>query len=115
MKTNDLVAGLQAYLNSHPALKDEHQVKVEDDSPLKFKKNGILHIQVEKKGRGGKIATFIDGFDNEWTLEEIEMLASEIKKRLGTGGSFRDNEILIQGNRKEEIKTFLKSKGYKVK
>ncbi len=54
-----------------------------------------LHVTVERKGRHGKTATIIDGFvcDDD-TLQDI---ARKLKQKLGTGGSARGGEILLQG------------------
>ncbi len=62
-----------------------------------------LKVAVERKGRGGKVATIIYGFPDDWTDERIEVLASRLKQMLGTGGSARGGEILIQGNCREKV------------
>ena len=56
----------------------------------------ILTIFFERKGRGGKEATIITGFDS-MNDEEVSEVARTLKQRLGTGGSARGGEILIQG------------------
>lgn len=43
---------------------------------------GKLHIAIEKKGRGGKTATIIYGFNG--SDEELQELASTLRHRLGT-------------------------------
>jgi len=73
---------------------------------------GKISIFYEKKGRGGKQATIITGFDN-LSQAELADLASEIKKRLATGGSVRGGEILVQGDRRKEVAALLKAKGFK--
>ena len=72
-----------------------------------------LHVLIEKKGRGGKTATIIEGF--EGSGEMLEKLARTLKQKLGTGGSARGGEILIQGDRKADVIALLKSLGYKTK
>lgn len=72
----------------------------------------ILIVQ-DKKGRKGKTATIIEGLELE--DEKVEELAAELKKKLGCGGSVRDGEILVQGEKGKEIKEFLLNKGYKIK
>lgn len=76
-------------------------------------KSPALHITVEKKGRGGKTATIVDGFD--CSDEEVESVARDIRKRLGAGGSSRGGEILIQGDRREDVGRLLRDLGFKVK
>lgn len=72
-----------------------------------------IEVILDKKGRKGKIATLAIGFKcDENRLKEI---ASKLKSRLSTGGSARGGEILIQGDRKEELKKLLSEMGYKVR
>lgn len=72
-----------------------------------------LHVLIEKKGRGGKTATIIEGF--EISDDEIEGIAHTLKKKLGTGGSSRGGEILIQGDRKVDVIRLLKDMGFRMK
>lgn len=71
-----------------------------------------LVISYERKGRAGKEATIISGF----TLphEEVAAIASKLKSKLGTGGSARGGEILIQGDRREKVRELLRQMGYKL-
>lgn len=75
------------------------------------RQNGRLQVVVERKRRGGKVATIITGFTI--SDEAVAELASKLKQRLGTGGSARGGEILIQGERAEDVKAALASLGYK--
>lgn len=68
----------------------------------------------ETKGRAGKPATILAQFAG-MTDDEINALASDIKRTLGTGGSCRGGEILLQGDRREQVRKLLQSKGIKVK
>lgn len=81
-----------------------------DDRPVQ---TGRLDIIFEKKGRGGKTATIVSGFSIP--DEEIETIASEMKKKLGVGGSARGGEILIQGDRRTDVLKFLTTKGLKAR
>lgn len=69
-----------------------------------------LRVQYTRAGRGGKEATIISGFVGK--DEDIDALARMIKQTLGCGGSTRDGEILIQGNKKEQVIRLLRSKSY---
>lgn len=75
--------------------------------------NSQLTLCYERKQRRGKPATIITGFD--CSDEQLSEIASKIKKRLATGGSARGGEILVQGDRREELRTLLADMGYKVK
>ena len=77
------------------------------------KESARLDIVFERKGRGGKCATIITGFTMQ--DEDIAELASAIKRRLGTGGSARGGEILIQGDRRADVLEYLKANGYKAR
>ncbi len=72
-----------------------------------------LHVLIEKKGRGGKTATIVEGF--EIPDDEVDEIARTLRKRLGTGGSARGGEILIQGDRKADVVKLLKEMGFKTK
>ena len=72
-----------------------------------------LTVLTDKKGRNGKIATIIEGFLCEDT--KVEEIARKLKQKLGVGGSMRNGEILIQGDRKKEVTELLQSMGFKVK
>lgn len=69
-------------------------------------------IHYERKGRHGKEATILTGLDS-LSDEALADLASTLKRRLGTGGSARGGEILLQGDRREEVRGILDSLGYR--
>lgn len=71
-----------------------------------------LTVFYEKKGRGGKKATIITGF--QCSDDELADIAAQLKKQLGVGGSSRDGEILIQGNAGAKVAPLLRRMGYKV-
>jgi translation initiation factor 1 len=72
-----------------------------------------LRIRLEKNHRGGKTVTIVSGFsENETGMNELAKL---LKQKCGTGGSIKENEILIQGDFRERIKEELKKLGYKAK
>lgn len=77
-------------------------------------KTPTLTLFYEKKGRAGKPATIITGFDinDPDALGMADTLASTLKKKIGCGGSARGGEILLQGNRITELKKLLPSLGY---
>lgn len=69
-----------------------------------------LDVILDKKGRGGKTATIVCGFEcDDAALRDI---AARLKSRLGTGGSARGGEILIQGDRRSDVARLLGEMGY---
>lgn len=81
------------------------------DSPAK--KQPRLDIVLDKKGRKGKAATIIAGF----TLGDAETdeVATRLKQKLGTGGSSRGGEILIQGDKRAQVLEALTAMGFKAR
>lgn len=102
---------LKQFMAANPdipeAVAEESPVAVEPRAAVKDK----LQVVMERKGRGGKTATIIAGFT--CSDAEVAEIARELKSRLGAGGSVRGGEILIQGDRRAEVVTLLRQKGFK--
>ena len=73
----------------------------------------VVHVVLDKKGRHGKQATIVTDLDCD--DEALKELARELKQVCGVGGSARDGEILIQGDKREAVAAHLCKKGFKVK
>ncbi|MDE3182673.1 MAG: translation initiation factor [Bacteroidota bacterium] len=69
-----------------------------------------LRVVLDKKQRGGKVVSIIKGFAMKET--EIEAMAKKLKSFCGTGGSAKDNEIIIQGDQRDKILQWLLKNGY---
>ena len=67
----------------------------------------------ERKGRKGKTLTKVSGF--RMNPDELINLATQLKRRCGTGGSVKDGVIIIQGDHRETLITELKTRGFKAK
>lgn len=70
-----------------------------------------LECKFEK--RRGKVNTIIDGYTG--ASEDFKELTKQLKNHLSVGGSFKNEQIIIQGDYREEIMKFLKEKGFQVK
>lgn len=72
-----------------------------------------LYVSLDRKRRKGKVVTLVEGFIG--TDEDLKDLGKTLKSKCGTGGSAKDGEIIIQGDKKEKVYEILISMGYKVK
>lgn len=63
--------------------------------------------------RNGKPVTVLDGYTG--ADKDFNLLTRELKKTLSVGGSYKNDQIIIQGNFRDKIMEFLKKKGFKVK
>ncbi len=74
--------------------------------------DGVVRITLKRLG-GGKTASVVTGIP----LEEDEMkdLARSLKQKCGVGGSVKDFNIEIQGDKRNILKTELEKRGYTVK
>lgn len=107
---------LQALLAANPEMKEmAESVAVAEETPVEQKptQRGMLDVIVDRKGRKGKVATIVAG----WELpdDEVAEIASQMKRRLGIGGSARGGEILLQGDVKAQALEWLKSQGLKAR
>jgi translation initiation factor 1 len=73
----------------------------------------ILRISLETKHRAGKTVTLVLGFiGNELDLGE---LGKKLKNYCGTGGSAKDGEVILQGDHRDKVRSWLQKNNYKVK
>ncbi|CDH04568.1 Protein yciH [Xenorhabdus bovienii str. oregonense] len=84
--------------------------KVEFSRP---KGDGIVRIQRQTSGRKGKGVCIITGIDAD--DQTLAKLAAELKKKCGCGGSVKEGEIEIQGDKRDLLKQLLEAKGMTVK
>jgi translation initiation factor 1 len=87
--------------------------KKKSRSQPNIKIDGIIRVQREVKGRKGKTVTTISGF--QISAHELKNLATQLKRRCGTGGSVKGGVIIIQGDHRETLITELKTRGFKAK
>lgn len=86
----------------------EEEPKIETPPPAEQ----YLKVRLETKHRGGKTVTLIEGF--EGNDEDAKELCKMLKQKCGTGGSYKDGEMLVQGNELKKVKEVLTKEGYNV-
>lgn len=109
MKSNDLQSALQAFLQNNPDLPQGEEPTPE--APVKPHSVKLI-VRLETKGRKGKPATIISGL-SQLEPDRVGEIAADLKKRLATGGSYRDDEILIQGDRRNDVTAALRTMGFR--
>ena len=56
-----------------------------------------------------KVATVVKGLQGR---PDIGTITKEMKTKIGTGGTFKDGQIILQGDHRDYVKNFLLKKGY---
>lgn len=74
--------------------------------------DGVVRLSLKKLGEN-KSVTIVSGLSLE--EENLKQLCSELKRKCATGGTIKNWDIEIQGDRRNLLKQELEKKGYKVK
>jgi translation initiation factor 1 len=82
------------------------QPGAQEKQPRNLKSRGRVDIIRQKAGRGGKTVTVVKGFVGIG-LPEKESLARAMQKACGVGGTVKDGQIEIQGDKREEVARIL--------
>ena len=70
-----------------------------------------LKVRLDTKQRAGKAVTLVEGFSG--LEEDLEELGKKIKTFCGTGGSVKDNLVIIQGDQRDKVLQWLQKNGFK--
>lgn len=82
-------------------------------TPGKTSSDGTVRVTRETQGRKGKGVTVISGLG--LPPNELEALATELKKRCGSGGASSEGRIEIQGDHRDRLVEELTRRGWKAK
>ena len=94
--------------STDPNFKIEEEIDEEQESILPARQK--IRIRLDKKHRGGKAVTLIEGFVGKDV--EKEELGKKLKTFCGTGGSVKNGEIIVQGDNRDKILQWLIKGGY---
>lgn len=90
---------------------------VPEEAEKQEEKDGIWlqddPILCKYEKRRGKPITILDGYNG--AQSDFKKLAKELKTELGVGGSFKNEQIIIQGDYRDRIMKILRDKGFFVK
>ncbi len=73
----------------------------------------VAKLRMEKKGRGGKTVTVVDGLPSNAAF--LKALSQDLKRLCGTGGAVVDDAIELQGDLRDRVRAALVKKGFHVK
>ncbi|PCJ67466.1 MAG: hypothetical protein COA58_03880 [Bacteroidetes bacterium] len=69
-----------------------------------------LSVRKEKKGRGGKTVTVVEGYQGN--PQTLEALCKKVKQQCGVGGSVDRKTFIIQGDKADQVVKILIKEGY---
>jgi translation initiation factor 1 len=82
-------------------------------APSSSPDDGVIRIQRDRKGRGGKTATTVTGLPgNEAALDA---LLRSLKQYCGAGGSREGRTLVLQGDQRERLLERLTTLGHRAK
>jgi len=84
---------------------------IRHENSIEFETLNKLVLRKEKKGRGGKTVTRLEGITA--SSKALEALAKELRKSLGCGARVEENHIILQGDVRERASQWLTRKGTK--
>lgn len=84
-----------------------------EEIPALDPKEQKLYVSLDKKQRGGKKVTLIEGYQGH--EDDINQLGKDLKKLCGSGGAVKNGEIIVQGDVRDKVVAYLEKEGYQVK
>jgi len=66
-----------------------------------------------EKRQKGKVVTVVSGLPAEGN--DLPALLTRLKTALGTGGALDENQLVVQGDQVERVKSLLQQIGYRVR
>lgn len=91
-------------------LRESGKLEPRSDAPPEKQ---TIRVAVDRKRRAGKTVTVASGFQH--TPDTLAALAQRLKKKCGSGGTAREDEIEIQGDHVAKVIAELQAIGYRVR
>ena len=94
-----------------PDPKEKEEEKPGELISAKDKAQMKLYVSRDKKHRGGKQVTLIQGHEGPEAV--MDQLLSKLKSLCSAGGSLKEGELIIQGDHVKKVMDYLIKDGYK--
>lgn len=107
MTKNKAITGSGIVYSTDPTFKLEDEPSTRDTVVPAQQR---LRVRLDAKHRAGKAVTLVEGFIGSAT--DAAELGKKLKAFCGTGGSVKDNEIIVQGDNRDKILSWLQKNGY---
>lgn len=72
-----------------------------------------LRVYIERNHRQGKEVTIVKNFIG--TSADADALCRRLKVHCGAGGSVKDGEIIVQGDQRQKVLSYLQREGFEAK
>lgn len=106
----DLKDQLKDLFPDHEPQQEEQSVSKSDELDIWLQSDPLI---CEFSKRKGKANTLIRGYSG--AKKDFQNLTKYLKKEIGVGGSHKNEEIIIQGDYRDQIMDLLKGLGFNVK
>ena len=111
MADNDWKSRLGMVYSTDPDFR--YETRQEEEPATLAPAQQDLRVWLDRKHRGGKIATLVRGFVGR--DDDLQALARMLKTRCGVGGAAKEGEIIIQGDHRDRVVDMLTRSGYRCK
>jgi translation initiation factor 1 len=107
-KLGDLLKGVGVNVNDAPSAPSPPPPAV-TSAAMDFGGARKLVVRRERKGRGGKTATVVEGL--RVSASALERMARELRRALGCGASVEDGCLVVQGDQATRVERWLVEHG----
>lgn len=107
-------AGLEMNgLEDFPLIQNEQKKQLNLTKEVKIGRGERLEIRREKSGRGGKTVTTVKGLPSHIGQTQRDRMLKILKSSIGTGGTWNNSVMELQGDRRENVYDWLSAAGFK--
>ena len=106
-KLKELFPDMEDYKPDPAGAEKEEEILITDREKAEMK----IYVSRDKKHRGGKQVTLIQGHTGPHQV--MEQLLSKLKSLCSAGGSLKEGELIVQGDHVRKVIDYLVRNGYK--